>query len=177
MGYLLIFVRCLVGGVFALAGALKLTDRAGFAATVEALRLVPRRRVPAVVAATVAAELATAALCLPGSGVPGLVLGAALLAAFAAVAARARRMRVAVACRCFGGNGAPLGRPQIVRNLVIAAVAVAAAVAAAFGPGGGPLAGWGVALAVLAAAVVVTLVVFLDRITELVLPTGSGGLA
>lgn len=175
MGYVLIFARCLVGGMFALAGMLKLADRAGFAATVEALRLVPRRRVPAVVATTVAAELVTAVLCLPGSGVPGLVLGAALLVAFAAVAARARRMRVTVACRCFGGNGTALGRSQIVRNLAVAAVAAAAAVAAVSGPAGGSLASWGVALAVLAAAVAVTLVVLLDRITELVLPTGSGG--
>ncbi|MGA8113735.1 MAG: MauE/DoxX family redox-associated membrane protein [Actinocatenispora sp.] len=173
MDYLLIFVRCLVGGTFAVAALLKLADRGGLADMIRALRIVPRHRVPALAYATIGAELGTATLCAVNPAAPlGLGLGAVLLVVFAAAAARAQRIRVTISCRCFGRRGAPLGRRQIVRNSAIAALSLAALVTTLLRGGGHPpLTGWVVVLSVAAAVTTLLLVVFLDEIVELILPS------
>jgi uncharacterized membrane protein YphA (DoxX/SURF4 family) len=77
-----------------------------------------------------AAEVVTAVLLVavpPVGGVVALVL----LGAFSAVIARALRLGLTTPCGCFGATSAkPVSRADLVRNLLLACLALAALVAA-----------------------------------------------
>lgn len=95
------------------------------------LAAIPRRLVPLVGAAAVAAEAGTLVLLvLPWTGRVGLASAAVLIGFFAiAVGWLVRRGR-AVACRCFGVARRPMGAIEIVRNAVLSIAAATAAVVA-----------------------------------------------
>ncbi|MEU4572834.1 MauE/DoxX family redox-associated membrane protein [Nonomuraea sp. NPDC023979] len=119
MAYALLSCQVLIGAVFAVAALTKLRDPAAFAASVAALRLVPRGVASLAAGAVAVAEASVAALMfLPRAG---FALAAALLLGFCAVIVKSRRSRVE--CRCFGAASGPLGPAHLVRNGLLLAVA------------------------------------------------------
>ncbi|MEV0623444.1 MauE/DoxX family redox-associated membrane protein [Nonomuraea sp. NPDC050404] len=169
--FLRVFPPVLLVVVFG-ASSLSKVLRAGayrdFAASVRDLAPLPARWAPAIAAAVVSAEIVTAGLLLTPGYPAGLVLAAALLGAFAAVAVTAGRRGLRVPCNCFGGGAGagrrlPLGTPHAVRNLLLAAVALAGL----FGdPGVVP--GWaGAGLSGVAALVCAALVLRFEDIAAL----------
>lgn len=171
MYYAGLAARLLLVLVFVAAAAGKSWRRAsftGFAASLAALRLFPRRLTTPVAAATVGAEALTAVLlAVPATAGAGLVLAIALLGAFVAGILAARRAGRQVPCRCFGATSAPLGLPHVIRNGLLAAVASVGLVAmAASAPGA--LHPGGVALAACTAAVGALIVVRMDDLLALV---------
>ncbi|MER7504576.1 MauE/DoxX family redox-associated membrane protein [Nonomuraea pusilla] len=116
-----------------------------------------------VAAAVLAGESAAVALLVLGERA-GFGLAAAMPAAFATAILLALRRGSAATCRCFGVTAAPLSRAQIVRNLLLIAVAVTGWVM----PGGSvELAG--AALALVAAAVLAAVLVLFDDLADLLL--------
>jgi uncharacterized membrane protein YphA (DoxX/SURF4 family) len=110
-----------LAGVLALAGVAKLRDRPGTVRSFRALGL------PAPLATAVpVVELLLAAglVVLPGWSA---AVALAVLAAFTTFLARAVRDGVAAPCNCFGSTGgAAVSAVELVRNLLLAAVAVVA---------------------------------------------------
>ncbi|WP_432993405.1 MauE/DoxX family redox-associated membrane protein [Dactylosporangium sp. CA-233914] len=139
MGYVEIAARLLVGTVFVVALAGKVSSgRAyhAFAASLRQMRVLPERAVPAATAGSVAAEVAVVvllALPLRWAAAAGFVVAAGLFAVFAAAIAASLRGGNRAPCRCFGASSTPLGRGHIVRNAVLIAIALAGLVAAAGG--------------------------------------------
>ena len=158
MSYVALACRVAVGLVFACSALSKLRGRAAYADFVGSVRaLVPaadRGGAPVLAGVVVAAELAVAAGMLPTAVYrPALVLAGLLLLAFGVALALAIRRRVQVPCRCFGATSEPPGRPQLVRNAGLLAVALLGAVvpAGAVAAGGAVTAGFtGIVVAVLA---------------------------
>jgi uncharacterized membrane protein YphA (DoxX/SURF4 family) len=118
-----------LAGVFAVAGLAKLRRPAATGTTFRALGL----PVPGVLARLVPATelgLAGALVLRPRAG--GLV-ALAVLAAFTVVLAVAVRRGSAVRCGCFGSAGGdPVGPADLVRNALLAVLALAAVTAAGF---------------------------------------------
>jgi hypothetical protein len=159
-GYLLLIERTLFVVVFGLAAFGKLRGGAGFRAFVAWLaRLlrVPGRTATALAALLVTAELATVALLLvPATARLGLALTCALLLVFICVVVYAIRAGVLTECRCFGGAGALMSYPLIVRNALLIALAVPGVAIASPAPAGEPvLAGLAVASGLALAALFV----------------------
>ncbi|MFC5753129.1 MauE/DoxX family redox-associated membrane protein [Actinomadura rugatobispora] len=175
MGYVVLGCRCAVGLVFLASVVGKLRGRKPYAAFVAAVgRLGPEwvvSRVPAGVVAggVIAAEAAVPLLLVPpGTAWAGFVSAGLLACAFAAVVLAALRRGDRAPCRCFGGSDRPVGGAHLVRNGVLAAAAglgLAADAAAA-----GPLEPAGVAVAVVAGAVVALAVVTADDVADLFRP-------
>jgi hypothetical protein len=121
--------RVLLGLVFLCSALGKSRGAAAFRAFCDAVgRLVPalRRRTAPAAAAVVAAEAAVAVmLAVPAAVVAGFALAAVLLLAFTAVLAAALRRGVSTACHCFGAGGERIAPRHLVRNMVLAAVALA----------------------------------------------------
>jgi hypothetical protein len=141
MSYVEVGCRCLIGLVFALAAAGKLRSRAAFGEFVEslrAMRLLSGRWIgPAATAVVIGEVLTVVLVATPGAlAAFGFACGAALLTAFAAGIATARRRGARPRCRCFGARGAELSGHHVVRNLVLAALALLGLVAAVTDAGG-----------------------------------------
>jgi hypothetical protein len=116
--------RAVLGFVFAAAVVGKLRDRADFAQSLSSLGI--RRASAPVAAAVIAAEALCAGLLLfTATADWGYGLAVLLLAAFSAGIVSAMRAKRAVACNCFGSGGKPLGPAHLVRNGLLALVAVA----------------------------------------------------
>lgn len=110
---------------FAYAAATKFYDRERFAAVLKAGGL--GAAAPTVGAAVPAAELLVAAGLVVGTAATqqaALVAVPVLLAAFTGWLAHLHRSRLRVPCRCFGSDGETRLGPAVVRNGVMAAVAV-----------------------------------------------------
>ena len=126
MGFAAVAFRFVLGTVFALAGLAKLPRRAQFEDAVRGYRLVPDRLAPPIARWLPVVELAAGALLLLGLGTAPV---AALLAAFlvvftGAVAINLARGR-AIDCGCHGaGPSRTIGRPTLVRNVGLLAIAV-----------------------------------------------------
>lgn len=138
--YVLLGSRCLLAVVFLASFASKVRGRAQYAGYLAATRrLIPRwalTRVPAraLAAIVAAAEVAVPVqLAVPELVLPGLVLSIVLLSGFAAATSAALRRGERSPCHCFGSATRQLGRGHVVRDGLLAAVAVAAVVAAAAG--------------------------------------------
>jgi hypothetical protein len=163
-GHSLLAVVMLVAVVSKLRGRGALRT---FAASLRGLPVVPAGRERPVGGAVVAAEAAAAALLLAPSPAlvrAGLALSAAILAVFAVVIAAALRRGQAVPCRCLGSADAVIGRSQLVRDVLLLAVALSAAVATPAGPWGTPPgAGAGALLLALAAGTLGGLLVVLSE--------------
>jgi uncharacterized membrane protein YphA (DoxX/SURF4 family) len=168
MSYALIAGRALVGVVFLLAAGSKMIGPGAFRAftgSVAALQPFPRfpgRLAPALAAAVLTAELAVPVLLMAGPAAPlGAALAAVMLTGFAAVLARAIAAGRDPQCRCFGATTA--GRGHVIRNLLLAAVAVVVAFA---GPAA-PVHPAGVVLAIAAGTLLAALFAYADELSDL----------
>lgn len=134
MGVLLVVFRCVLALVFAVAAAGKLLDLPASARALvdfgvsERLARLAGPPLPLV-------ELAAAAFLLPNPTARyGAALAAVLLVCFAAGIARALTQGRAPDCHCFGQlHSEPAGPEAIVRNMLLAALAVAVAAAPSAG--------------------------------------------
>jgi hypothetical protein len=150
-----VLARFLLGVTFGAAAVAKVRDSGALRGFLRASH-VPDRAIGPLVAATVAAEAATAGLLLayPRIGFPLALL---MLAAFSALLGRALRRPVRVPCGCFGRSATPVGAEHLIRNAVLAAVAVTGLVgtlAAAPAPLSGGTVAWAAVGVALALAVV-----------------------
>jgi uncharacterized membrane protein YphA (DoxX/SURF4 family) len=149
----LIVARCLLAGVFAVAGAAKLADLPGSRAALTGFE-VPKALVPAGAVALPLAELGAAVLLMVGPTAQiGAALAVLLLSAFVVGVERALRQGSAPECHCFGQlHSKPAGRETTVRNAVLALPALFVVVA---GPGPG-LISWADDLGATSVALVAT---------------------
>jgi hypothetical protein len=112
--------------VFLIAATSKTVRRGGldgFARAIQGFGI-PKRRVVVVAAVVVAVEVSIMVLLalLPAIG---YLVALFLLSGFTAVITRALRHGRSVACRCFGASETPISRSTVVRNAVLAVLAVA----------------------------------------------------
>jgi hypothetical protein len=175
MGELALAVLVLGAWVFGASAAAKLRGRRAYRSFVAGLResgLVRREVLPPVAAALACSEALTAAGLAAAAVVAGaepghavipcaetaLALAAALTAVLAAGVGVAIRRGTQARCACFGARpGRPLGRPHLVRNLVLLAAfgAGLAAVPLAGGPGAPAAAALAAAAGSLAALLII----------------------
>ena len=166
MDVLLLLARLLLSGVFAAAGATKLADLAGSRRAMRGFGLPGPLAAPAGVALPVA-ELLVAVLLLPAATAGWAALGAAalLLAFVGAIAFNLARGRTPD-CHCFGQlHSGPIGRPTLIRNALLALVALPVAVSGINGKPGTSVSGW---LGGLSGAGLAMLVIFLALLGVLV---------
>lgn len=171
MTYLSFAGHWLLGVVFAISAVSKLRGRAAFAEFAASTRdLLPSRwRTTSVTVSTVVVVLEAAVpvlLAVPGLRRGGLGLAMTLLVAFGAAIAAALRRGERTACRCFGASRVPLGKRHLVRNGLLAAVAVLALVSGDVRPAD-PV---GLAVAGTAAGVLALLVTRFDDVIDLFAP-------
>ncbi|MEO3748741.1 MauE/DoxX family redox-associated membrane protein [Plantactinospora sp. B5E13] len=133
-GYLVLVARFLVGAVLAVSIATKVGGRTAFPDFLGWLReltVVPHRYVRTVGVAMLTTETAALVLLVPtATSVAGLTLAAVTIAGFAGSIAWLSRRGVSVPCRCFGVSTRPMGRAEVIRNVLLSLLAGAAAVAA-----------------------------------------------
>jgi uncharacterized membrane protein YphA (DoxX/SURF4 family) len=115
--------------LFASAAWHKLREPAGFRAILEGYRLLPAAALPAVgVAVPLIELLVAAALLVDGTRRIAALAGAALLLGYAlAIGINLRRGRRDVSCGCGRDGGQPIAGWMLVRNGVLALVALLAA--------------------------------------------------
>lgn len=122
--------RGLLAAVFLVAVVGKVRSRAAFsafAASLADVSLLPVRLRRAAAVGVTAAEAVAAILLLTPlteAAVAGFALAFALLAVFAAAVALALRRGEAIRCLCFGSDAGAMDRSHVVRNAVLAAVAL-----------------------------------------------------
>ena len=103
-------VRLLTGGVWIVAGSLKLPDLAGSVRAVRAYELLPEAVVPAVGHALPVVEVLVGLMLLLGLRVrANAVVSSALFAAFVVGIASVWARGIEIDCGCFGGGGAEEG--------------------------------------------------------------------
>ncbi|SED36361.1 Methylamine utilisation protein MauE [Streptomyces sp. 2224.1] len=130
MPYAAIGIRCLIGIIFLTSAISKSVGRQAFPSFVASLRdmrLLPPQTVTAVGGCVVLAEFTSCTLLLmPHRLLPaaGLGLAALLLTVFTAAIAVTVRRGSRTPCRCFGASTTPLGPRHLIRNTVLAALAV-----------------------------------------------------
>jgi uncharacterized membrane protein YphA (DoxX/SURF4 family) len=104
--WLATLARLLVGGVFLVAGALKLPDPAAAVRAVRAYRLLPESLVAPVAFGLPMVEIAVGLALLAGVFVrTAAIAAAALLAVFVAAVGSAWARGLQIDCGCFGGGG------------------------------------------------------------------------
>ncbi|MFI6595591.1 MauE/DoxX family redox-associated membrane protein [Nonomuraea sp. NPDC050536] len=166
MQYVALACRVAIGIVFLVAVLGKLRGRsafAGFRASVRGLVPVGPRASTALSGAIVLAEGCVAVLlAIPGTVRAGMLLAGTVLVGFCAGIVRAMRSGTTTPCRCFGVTGTPLGGRHLIRNAGLLAL-----VAAGLAPGHLSPQPAGVALSVLAGAVLAVLVIFFDDLADL----------
>lgn len=174
MVYLMTGLKCLVGVVFLLALCGKTVVRGGFGGferSLRDLRVVPRAYLRPVAVLVVAGEAGVVlALAVPGraTAVVGFGLATALLLVFAAGIARGLRRGSRTPCRCFGASTTPLGPHHLLRNLLLAVLAVLGATTTVVAaPGGHPA---GALVAAAAGLVLGALAATLDELLALFQP-------
>ncbi|MFJ8078415.1 MauE/DoxX family redox-associated membrane protein [Streptomyces sp. NPDC096176] len=176
MSYVAIGIRCLIGVVFLVSSLSKVSRRGAFAsftASVSEMRLLPPALAGTVASAVVSAECAVCVLLVIPAA-PAMTLGflaaAGMLTTFAAAITLSLRRGGRVACRCFGASTTPLGLLHVVRNGVLASLAILAAVVDA---PRGPVQGAGALAAVCAGVMAAGVVVKLDDLVGLFTPVRS----
>ena len=146
MGWLVLPCRVVLGGLFVLAGVMKMQDTQGFAEAINAFRIIPEKADYLVVFAAFAMpwiELIAGLFLLAGlwTRASALVISAMLVAFIAMIGSVLYRIQVlniplSVTCTCFGKLEWPcppkLGWCQIWRDVVMLAMGV---VVLAWAPG------------------------------------------
>lgn len=157
--------------VFAASAIGKLGDFGGFAAAIRGLRLVPGAWPRPVARSVVAAEAAAAGLLLlpPGAAVAGYTLVILLCVLFAVVIESSVRRDIRVACPCFGASADLLNRRHLVRNGLLAAVAVIGLA----GVGTAPAGFVDVLVAAVTAVFVAAVVIRFDDVAEILVPRAA----
>jgi uncharacterized membrane protein YphA (DoxX/SURF4 family) len=120
-------LRLLVGGVLAVAGALKLRAPGAFATEIANYQLFPAAA-PYLAVALPAVEivLGVATIAAPRAWRRAAALGAlGLFATFAVAVASAYFRRINIDCGCFGTGGGPITALTLLRNLALIAAALA----------------------------------------------------
>ncbi len=108
MQWIGVLARLVVGGVWLVAGALKLPDPAENVRAVRAYRLLPESVVPLVGHALPVLEILVGACLLVGLLVrANAVLSGVLLLAFLVGISSAWARGMSIECGCFGGGGGP----------------------------------------------------------------------
>ncbi|MEV6299143.1 MauE/DoxX family redox-associated membrane protein [Actinoplanes sp. NPDC051861] len=167
MSYFVLGSAIALAVVFLVSGISKVRDWPAFLESTA--QLLPPGSLPVTPVAwvVVVAEFAAVAL-MPVVPALGLGLAALLLIAFGIATAVAVRRGQRAACRCFGAlSGRPLGVGHVVRNGVLAVLALSALLALFRG---GALHPAGIVLAVVGGSVVAALVVLGDDIADLFVP-------
>ena len=123
-----VVLRCALALLWLVSAHHKLRDPARFRVALAGYRLIPAPAVPVFAAGIAALELGLGlALLLPAVGPAPALATAALLALYAlAITANLVRGRRAIDCGC-GAHPQPLGEGLVVRNAVLALIALAAA--------------------------------------------------
>ncbi|QFU90265.1 MauE/DoxX family redox-associated membrane protein [Amycolatopsis sp. YIM 10] len=123
-----IVVRTVLVLVFLLAALGKLRGPGSLAETIDRVVRLPRAVTITLTALTIIAELTAVVLLTAGGGFlhTGLVLAAALLAAFSVVVLAAIRRGHRVRCACFGRSPYFMSGDDLARNVVLLGAAVAA---------------------------------------------------
>ncbi|WSA51820.1 hypothetical protein OIE67_48620 [Nonomuraea fuscirosea] len=177
MGYVVVWGRLLVLGIFLVSLAGKVRGRQAFREFLMAtgtLLAVERRWARWLGSLAVVAEVGIVVLvAVPGTVAVGFALAAVTLGGFGYALVRAMGRGKGASCRCFGASEKPVGRHHVIRNVVLIGVALVAMGATFAGTSGGvelP----GVVIAAVAAAVCVLVVVRLDDIAELFRPAPVG---
>ncbi|MFJ2770928.1 MauE/DoxX family redox-associated membrane protein [Streptomyces sp. NPDC087300] len=171
MPYVTLALRCLVGVVFLVSASSKVAGRgrfAAFRASVDAMGVLPARRVPLAARLVVGTECAVPLLLVSAPSL-GFALACGLLVAFTAGIAGTLRRGAAVPCRCFGASARPLGRAHVVRNALLTCCTLTgeAGVLLSESAGAGGAAG---SAALFAGACCAGLVVLLDDLIDLFRP-------
>lgn len=164
MEYLTVASQALLTTVFGWAAVSKVRAFASFRQSVR--QMVPARYVGVVAAGIVAAE-SGCALAVPVSAVVGLIACLCVLMGFCVGIVVLLVRGVSASCACFGADGAPLGRKHLIRNGLLAGVALGGLMSDAAGelhPGG-------VLAAVFAGLIGAALLVSFDDLAELFMPS------
>ncbi|MFF7351116.1 MauE/DoxX family redox-associated membrane protein [Streptomyces filipinensis] len=168
MWYTAVLCRVLLGFVFLASAFAKLRGRGAFDAFTDgltAMRVVPERGLRTLAGAVAAAEAVVPVLLLaPATARFGFGLAALLMGAFTLAVGVVLRRGTVASCPCFGASEAPFGVRHAVRNTALTGVA---AVGLATVGGGTSAAGAKGVLAVLAGAVLASLVIRLDDLVAL----------
>lgn len=175
MRYLILGCAVALLVVFGVSAVTKLRNPSAYAAFVRSTRqlLPPGSRLIAPAARLVVGAEVAAVVLLAVLPAAGLAVAAALLTAFSVAILAAVRRGASAPCRCFGASSRPLGRSQAARNATLALLALIGAVGAmtqAVRWTPGLVAGLhpgGVAVAVLAAAMVALCTIFFDDFADL----------
>ena len=157
--------------VFAASAIGKLGNFGGFVAAIRGLRLVPDAWPRPVARLVVAAEAAAAGLLLLPArvAVAGFTLVILLCVLFCAVIESSVRRDIRVACPCFGASADLLNRRHLVRNGLLAAVAVVGLAGVGTAPQGFVDVLVGAVTAVFVAAVVIRF----DDVAETLVPRAA----
>lgn len=126
--YLTVASQALLTAVFGWAAVTKLRAFATFRRSVRQLGLVPARFTGVVAAGIVAVE-SGCALTVPLLAIAGLIGCFGVLTLFSAGIAVLLVRGASASCACFGATGAPLGREHLIRNGLLAGIAVIGLVA------------------------------------------------
>jgi len=164
--YVTVASQALLAAVFGWAAASKLRGFAAFRQSVLRLGLVPDRYAGVVAIGIVAIE-SGCALAVPLWPVVGLIGCLGVLMVFCGGIVVLLTRGVSASCACFGATGSPLGRKHLIRNGLLAGIALCGLLAGApsdLHPGG--------ALdAVFAGLIGAALLVAFDDLVELFLPS------
>lgn len=164
--YLWVASRTLLGAVFLTAAVGKLRSRSALAESLQGLRLLPAPVLRPAALVLVAAELAVPAfVAVERTARTGLIVALGLTVMLTSGVAWALARRSPATCRCFGGAPIRLGPRHLLRNLILAAVAVVGLLAAER-PGAHPA---GLVLATTGGLVLAAVLVRFDDIADLFL--------
>ncbi|GAA2600242.1 hypothetical protein GCM10010399_33800 [Dactylosporangium fulvum] len=124
MGYVAFGAQVMLSLTFAVAAIAKLRDLAGFRQSLAQLLPVPALQGTSTAVAVPVAELAIAVLLVvPSTSTVGALAAMTMMVAFTATIGRALHRGDHAPCHCFGASPRRLGPQQLVRNLVLTAVA------------------------------------------------------
>lgn len=176
MLYVSFACRLALAAVMALAAVGKLRSPRVFAVSLEGFGVIPARLRGPLAVLVPAVELFIALLlALPATVTAGFLAAALFCCGLTAVPIIVVARGKTVKCACFGAGETPMGGWHIARNAVLLAAAVLGSFVAIRLGDGVPAEVPGIALAVVSAGVLTTLMVFVDDIAALFASPVTGG--
>lgn len=138
MVYVGISCQVLLGSVFFMAIIGKLHSRAAIAAFVDSIgqvhTLVPRLSWPTAIAVLITESLIVALLAFPATIRFGYLLAVVVLSLFSLVITIARRAGRNISCQCFGSDAGAMRASHLLRNCLLAFIAVLGLLTTAVAP-------------------------------------------